>query len=208
MGGKKQRSYVVENTCVVCGKVFEWKTKRKTCSEKCRRLKSSQTMSKTNYKYASERQKRNNTMHFPGAREKLKNTLKEMGWKPTVQGGNGKPTPKPVMDMYEQLSKDYETAIELAIPTKQPRGSGYPTCYKVDLAIPEYHLAIEIDGQSHQALERKRQDAKKDAFLDTLDWKVLRFSNKEVENGLMQCMEIVTSTISRLSKRTPIAFKG
>lgn len=208
MGGKKQRSYIVENTCVVCGKVFEWKTKRKTCSEECKRVRFSQTMSKTNYRYASERQKRNNTIRFPGAREKLKNTLKEMGWKPPVQGGNGKPTPKPVMNMYEQLTQNYETAIELAIPTKQPRGSGYPTCYKVDLAIPEYHLAIEIDGASHQSLERQRQDAKKDAFLDTLGWKVLRFSNKEVENGLMQCVEIVMSTISRSSKRIRTACRG
>ena len=191
-------------SCRICGRPTSGQ--RKTCSDTCKRAVSSLTMSNTNREYCSERQKKNNTIWRDGAREKLSNTLKEMCWKPKVRGGNGKDTPIPAQNLFDALTEQVELAcaLELAVPTRQKRHSGYPTCYKLDMAIPAVKLGIEVDGYSHSAIARKEQDKKKDLFLSTLGWKVLRFSNKEVLNGLPQCVETITSTILRLREPTPM----
>jgi very-short-patch-repair endonuclease len=95
------------------------------------------------------------------------------------------------------LAKKFDVYAEYPIPTKMPRDSGYPTCYKVDIAIPEKMIAIEVDGGSHSAIERQMQDKKKDAFLKKLGWNVLRFTNKQVMERLEECVQTVMSTISK-----------
>ena len=65
---------------------------------------------------------------------------------------------------------------ELAVPTKQPRGSGYPTNYKIDIANRRLRIAIEVDGASHSG-KRGALDAKKDALLRSWGWSVYRVSN-------------------------------
>jgi very-short-patch-repair endonuclease len=70
-----------------------------------------------------------------------------------------------------------------AIPTKTPKGNGYPTCYKVDFGHPIWKTAIEVDGVSHNSPSRRAQDKKKDAKLLELGWFVLRISNQEVLSG-------------------------
>lgn len=187
--------------CVICGK--KTAGSRKTCSQECRNLRRAQVVAETNRKYASERMKKNNPMRNPETREKVSKTLKEIGHKPSVQGGNGKQMPEPQKLLYSLLaSKGFTT--EYAIPTKMGRYSGYPTCYKVDLGNPKIKLAIEIDGFSHSAIKRQEQDKKKTAFLNTLGWQILRFSNAEVMNGTEKCMAQITSTILKLKERTLI----
>ena len=68
----------------------------------------------------------------------------------------------------------------------QPTGTRefYPTHYKIDLADRATMTAVEVDGSSHTALERKAQDRKKDSFLTSLGWKVLRLSNIQVMEHL------------------------
>ena len=85
------------------------------------------------------------------------------------------------------------------------RGSGYPTCYKMDIGCPSLMLSIEVDGGSHTALKVQERDMKKTALLTSFGWTVLRFSNKEVLNGLGQCMEVIESTISKLNGQIHIS---
>jgi very-short-patch-repair endonuclease len=59
-----------------------------------------------------------------------------------------------------------------------PRTAGWPTHYKLDLANPETHLAIEIDGHCHDAITRQEQDRRKMAFLAERGWCVLRITNE------------------------------
>ena len=59
-----------------------------------------------------------------------------------------------------------------------PRTPGYPTHYKIDLALPERKIAVEVDGFSHGS--RRDQDEKKEAKLRSLGWIVLRFSNRDI----------------------------
>ena len=87
--------------------------------------------------------------------------------------------------------------MEQAIPTKMPRNSGYPTCYKVDVCNPALKIAVEVDGNSHCPISRQEQDRKKDALLSGLGWTVLRFSNRQVMTDLEGCVRKVLSTISK-----------
>ncbi len=126
-----------------------------------------------------ERIRNLNPMSNPETRAKVSATLKAIGHKPSVRGGNGKGMTEPQKLMKAALLGDWmpEFAISLGKLT-----DGYPTCYKVDLADVGMKIAIELDGFSHHS--RKGQDVKKDQKLSELGWTVLRFWNKEVTNWI------------------------
>jgi hypothetical protein len=109
-------------------------------------------------------------------KKKLSDAHKKSGHRPITRGGNGK-IARCEQLMLEMLSDEWK--MQCVIPTKMPRGSGYPTCYKVDFGIYSKKIAIEVDGNSHRL--RKRQDEKKDTFLQQLGWTILRISNVKVE---------------------------
>ena len=167
------------------------------CCVECRdaqvREMSSRTMARTNRRYASQRMRLNNPMRNPVAKAKMMTTLRAMQWTPTVQGGNGKPPP--VAQMLLALALGWE--MEVAVPTRQPRGSGYPTCYKLDMANRDLRVGVEVDGMSHCSLERQAQDRKKEELLQSLGWSVLRFSNEDVIRNLNACVQAVLSSISK-----------
>lgn len=154
---------------------------------------SSERMATTNRKYASERMRERNPMRRKDVREKVSLQLRVMGWMPSVRGGNGHgPT---VPEQLLACALGWEMGI--SVPTRQPRGSGYPTHYKIDVGNRALKIAIEVDGTSHQAIDRRRQDRKKEALLAGLGWSVLRFSNRDVTERLAECVRTVLSTISR-----------
>jgi hypothetical protein len=165
------------------------------------RQKYSETMKATNQKYHDQfvkRMKTNNPMKNLETRQKVSKRLKEIGHHPKIRCGNGQGLTVPQQKMLIALAENQiEVYAEYPIPTKQKRGSGYPTCYKVDIGLPEYMIAVEIDGESHMAIERQQQDVKKDSFLNGLGWKVLRFRNKQVMEHMEDCVKMVMSTISK-----------
>ena len=181
------------DTCPVC-QVNQLVRNSKRCQQ-CYRKE----MSERNRREAPERMRLHNPMFDVNARNKMRCTLKRIGWKPIVRGGNGKPLAVPHKMMADALS----LAVEYPIPTRVPKGNGYPTCYKVDLAETSVKLAVEIDGNSHIPLTRQAQDRKKEELLRRLGWTVLRFSNAEVIRNLSGCVQTVTSTISKLKQHTP-----
>jgi hypothetical protein len=157
------------------------------------RERSAKVMAETNRRYASQRMRANNPMHNPASKAKMMTTLRAMGWMPPVQGGNGKPLPVAQMLLASALGWE----MEVAVPTKQPRGSGYPTCYKIDIGNKTLRVGVEVDGASHFSLERQLQDRKKEELLQSLGWKVLRFSNEDVIRNLTNCVQAVRSSISK-----------
>jgi hypothetical protein len=132
-------------------------------------------------------------MHRPEIRDKVSATLRQMGWKPKVQGGNGHgPT------WHEQaLATAIGWDLSVIVPTRQPRGSGYPTHYKIDVGHRGLRVGIEVDGMSHVLRTRQAQDRKKEAFLATRGWHILRFTNAEIARDLTRCVQAVWSTISK-----------
>lgn len=119
---------------------------------------------------------------------------------PTIRGGNGHPPTRAeqlLLDSIPQLVWNY------SIPTHMERGSGFPPTYKVDLAVPSILLAVECDGNSHRAAERRFQDQKKDQFLAGLGWLMLRFWNQDIETGLETVVGEVQSAMTCRFQGTP-----
>ena len=56
--------------------------------------------------------------------------------------------------------------------------------YIVDFYCPSARLAIEVDGLIHTHPENKEYDIKRDEIIKALNIKIIRFTNKQILNGL------------------------
>jgi hypothetical protein len=206
--------------CELCRKTFEKDRTKRFCSESCaakwrwqqkeirdkilnhpnrssehlsKKIKEAHKKNPQLAKNSSDRMKRNNPTKDPKVVKKIKETWKKNGGHPLkrqqLKGGNGRPLPKAQRILYAALYPDWRP--ELPIPTKQKRGSGYPSNYKVDLAHKTKKLYIEVDGWSHSMEEKKQQDKKKEALLTRLGWKGLRFTNQEIMENLEEVLKKV-----------------
>jgi hypothetical protein len=150
------------------------------CSKKCsgefNAEKSAKVMADTNRKYASARMLKHNPMHDPKAKAKMIRTIRAMKIAPKVRGGNGTGPTKTELLLSQTLAAKWNFIVH----TSKKRDSGYPNHYKIDVAIPEHKIAFEIDGFSHSALSRQKQDKKKTKFLRSLGWTVHRLTNQQV----------------------------
>jgi very-short-patch-repair endonuclease len=54
--------------------------------------------------------------------------------------------------------------------------------FQIDLALPEKHLAVEVDGRSHRYIVE--QDQRRDQWLIRNGWTVLRFSDEEIRTSI------------------------
>lgn len=124
--------------------------------------------------------KQENPMVKENARLKMSETLRKIGHKPPIQGGNGKPFPEAQLALIGGLGEGW--VPEFAVPTKIPKGMGYPTCYKIDIANPRLMIGIEVDGASHSSRTNRERDQKKTALLATFGWKIFRITNKQVKS--------------------------
>ena len=213
----------VERTCLQCGKVFMVKSEgkvsanRKFCSRKCNAIyrvqdpEVARTFAENMWRGGNgwegtkrpdmaERMRKSNPMANPEIRKKVSQIL--TGRTFLSRGGNGH-----ITDQQEQLRVALglpESALEFPIPTANAgkHFESLPSSYKVDLAIVEIKLAIEIDGRSHKEKRWEYLDQRKTAVLNYLGWTVLRFWNKEINQDLARCVQMVLSTISRLKETT------
>lgn len=149
---------------------------------------SSERMARTNRIHASERMRNNNPMRDDAARERMCASMK--GRAPKVRAGNGCATVPQLA-----VSKAIGWPIEVAIKTGKGRSSGFPSCYKVDVGNDTLRIAIEVDGGSHNTIKRKLEDKKKDDFLASLGWTVLRFTNKQCNENLPSVIATIMEVI-------------
>lgn len=207
------------SNCRNCGKTVEivtnyqrdrtknpgWVHCSTECAKEFHRKTSSKTAARTNRKYASKRMTAKNPMKSETSRLKMQRTLVDMGHKPKVRGGNGTGNTVPQDKMIGLLKAHFQgIESEYIFPTKIPRGMGFPTHYKIDIAIPSLRIAIEIDGMSHASIVRQKADARKDSLLQERGWIVSRFSNKEVMTNGVMCVRAVLSTTSKSRRITTI----
>jgi very-short-patch-repair endonuclease len=137
------------------------------------------------------------------SKAKMVATLHRIGHKPSIRGGNGTGPTQPEKILLEALpGAQYNHAVSLG--SRQP---GYPTCYKIDVALPFLKLGIECDGYSHQLLIRQVQDRKKEAKLRELGWTVLRLSNKRILNVTESVISELKSIISKLQDTQAMSSK-
>lgn len=181
------------------------RTGRAYCSDACKwaylRAEVAARMAATNKRHAAARMKARNPMARPESREKMRGTLKAIGHRPPVRGGNGKGLTVPQSHLAQALGWDTEVIVRTG--QRRVNAEHLPSHYKLDIADRALKVAIEVDGGSHAMRERQEQDAKKTAFLSSRGWTVLRFSNRDVMERLEACVQTVMSTTSKLKGSTP-----
>jgi very-short-patch-repair endonuclease len=65
-----------------------------------------------------------------------------------------------------------------------------------DIAFPNAMLIVECDGTYwHSTPKQRRRDAGKDAYLQACGYTVLRFSDKQIENNIVACVQVIASLI-------------
>jgi hypothetical protein len=129
-------------------------------------------------------------------RAKARDTLVADGYS-MLNGGNGTGLTVPQRMLADRLG----WPTEFIVRTKMPPGSGYPSHYKVDIADPTSLVGVEVDGHSHALVRRAALDVKKDEFLESLGWLVIRVTNREV---MEDCEGRAQHIVSLTSKR-PLA---
>lgn len=85
-----------------------------------------------------------------------------------------------------------EALFEAGIKTEPQYQVG---SYTLDLAIPEIRLDIEADGDVHYDSNgsRKSSDEYRDKQLESIGWKVMRFTNQQIKNDMKACVNMVMS---------------
>ena len=73
--------------------------------------------------------------------------------------------------------------------------------YIVDFVCLEERLVIEVDGSQH--LERALLDARRDAYLETLGFKVLRFWDNQVLNETDAINEVIAQVLEKREEGPP-----
>ena len=202
---------IIGTICHMCGKSvtlntregrkLHYRTGRAYCSKTCANAYRAQVSkakgnSEMNRLICSARMRSDrNPMRNPQSRAKMQTTLRVMGWKPTRIQGNGRGPTAPQMLLASALGWEMEVPIKTGYKRGNPQK--IPCVYKVDIANETLKIAIEVDGRSHGTQARKEEDAKRDACLTGLGWKVLRFLNQAVIENLAVCVQTVMSTISK-----------
>jgi very-short-patch-repair endonuclease len=113
------------------------------------------------------------------------------------RGGNGKGLTEPQKFLLSALKEKfncYNWEPELKVKTLDYRNKyNTPSSYKIDIGCEDIKLAIEIDGNSHQSISRKKQDEKKELVLKKLGWKAIRIKNLEVFHSFENVLQKIGS---------------
>ena len=68
----------------------------------------------------------------------------------------------------------------------------------VDFYCASARLVIEIDGSIHEAPEHREYDEARQAHLEEIGLRVLRFSNAQVINQMDSVVEVIAESIGRM----------
>jgi hypothetical protein len=138
----------------------------------------------------------NNPMMQAEARDKMSATLKRIGHRPPVRGGNGSGLTEPQKRLSEFLG--WPTEVTIRVPDGQ-----MPYKYAADIAHPSMMVCVEVDGGSHFSRARRESDRRRDERLAALGWLTFRFSNRDATERTEECARTVLSTTSKWKARTP-----
>lgn len=71
--------------------------------------------------------------------------------------------------------------------------------YIVDFCAPRRKLIIELDGSQH--LDQHEYDAERTAYLESKDYRVLRFWNSDVMNKVNEVMGVILGELGKYSSQ-------
>ena len=73
--------------------------------------------------------------------------------------------------------------------------------YRLDFAIPQKKIGIELDGHEyHKTKEQRTHDAKRDRDLRELGWSLLRFTGTEIYQNVKQCVEQIQMILQQYDR--------
>jgi very-short-patch-repair endonuclease len=75
--------------------------------------------------------------------------------------------------------------------------------YFVDFACHEKRLVIELDGGQHAEAVQAARDAKRDEYLRSNGYRVLRFWNNDVMANIDGVLEVIAEAVSAAAPPTP-----
>ena len=74
--------------------------------------------------------------------------------------------------------------------------------YIADFYCHKLKLVIEIDGTFHDSMEAKLSDETRQKHLESLNLKVVRFTNEQIKNDVENMIQIIASIIKELTLNT------
>lgn len=75
--------------------------------------------------------------------------------------------------------------------------------YRLDFAFPDEMIAIEIDGHEfHKTREQRTNDAKRERYLQSKGWKVIRFTGTEIFGDILNCIQELKGLINVFQNET------
>lgn len=194
----------IPKNCEWCGRSFlANKQTRKFCGKSCStksritpetRERSRQVMLRiiarpeVQEKLQAHLRSSSNPLLNPINKRKAQIVLRELGY-PTLTGGNGRGPTIPQRLLAERLGWVME------YPIRTGSRAGIPMCYKVDIAEPILKIAIEVDGHSHKGAKARQLDAKRDAILSGMGWRIIRVQNEQVMKSLPAVIERVMELV-------------
>jgi len=73
--------------------------------------------------------------------------------------------------------------------------------YIVDFYCDKAKLVVELDGSQHYQITGEAKDIERDKYLESLNLKVLRFSNEDVNKHFYEVCTVIDNTVQeRISK--------
>ncbi|MCY9007217.1 endonuclease domain-containing protein [Peribacillus frigoritolerans] len=106
----------------------------------------------------------------------------------------------PYFDQLDKCQSPIEKRVLKALWMRDYKAtSQYPIRrYRIDVALPEYRLAIECDGAAfHSSKKAKAHDRKRDAYLRSIGWKTLRFSGSKINGDIGKVINRIESEIEK-----------
>ncbi|NPV22302.1 endonuclease domain-containing protein [Bradyrhizobium aeschynomenes] len=75
--------------------------------------------------------------------------------------------------------------------------------YIADFVCFSAKLVVELDGESHDFVEREARDAERDAFFAVEGFQVLRFTNEQVTSNLEGVVEAIRKALADRARGLP-----
>lgn len=189
--------------CACCGKRFRPWTK--VLANGSLRVQKEKLWKKQRFCSISCSKIHSNCTQDTEVREKISRTMKARGHSPRVRGGNGDLS-RPQKNLLQRLGEGW--VAEHAVPVANHQRQSLPKNLKIDLANPQWMIAIELDGHSHQAPKRRLQDSRKTIYLAQNGWSVFRITNQRAEELFSTCMSPDTLLTSLTEPLSTIAISS
>lgn len=112
---------------------------------------------------------------------------------------NGRKAPGifgPPISRFEEIISPQLVALGW-IPQYLVRTGNESKHYRLDFAIPERMIHVEIDGTIHDRPARREHDAMRSKTLSHLGWQGIRFSNDEIARDIASCCTRIRKFMSK-----------